>query len=122
MSIKKITAVITAAAAMTTLTACKGKKVEKGNVEPSSVSVVEETTVPTETVETIPVETFPDYPISYPTIEKKRMGDVYEAEDALMTEGLEFSDVIPETKNEKENNRIINLPASAVYAACGMHK
>ena len=115
MSIKKITAVITAAVTMTTLTACKDKKVEKDKPETPTVTTVEETSAPTETVETIPVETFPDYPISYPKIEKKRMDNVYEAEDSLMTEGLEFSDAIPEKKNKKEENDT-EKPTSVIVA------
>lgn len=118
MSIKKITAVITAAAAMTAFTACKEKKVEKSVVEESPVTVVEETTVATEATETIPAETFPDFPISYPTIEKKRIGNVYEAEDALMTEGLEISDVIPEKKsdNTESEDTGIETPTAVIVA------
>ena len=104
MSIKKITAVITAAVTMTALTACNTKKVQKNS--DISISEIEETTTPTEVVTTIPAETYPDYPISYPEIEKKRTGNVYEAEEALMTEGLVFSDEIPKKKNaegEDEN-------------------
>lgn len=100
MSIKKITAILTAAAVTAvSLAACNDKK-EKKESEDISIVEVEQTEAPTdEIVTTIPAETYPDYPISYPEIEKKRTGNLYEAEDALMTEGLVFSDEIPE-KNE----------------------
>ena len=112
MSIKKITAVLTAAVVtMTAFAACESKKVKKGESD-ISVSEVEETTAPTEAVTTIPAETFPDYPISYPEIEKKRTGNVYEAEDALMTEGLEFSDAIPEKKEDKEGEEGTEKPTN----------
>lgn len=112
MSIKKITAVLTAAVVtMTAFAACESKKVKKGDSD-ISISEIEETTVPTEAVTTIPAETFPDYPISYPEIEKKRTGNVYEAEDALMTEGLEFSDKIPEKKKDKDGEESTEKPTN----------
>lgn len=89
------TAVATAA-----LAACdsKNKKVPSGDI---SVVKIEPTTAVTEAAATtVPAETYPDYPVTYPVIEKKRTGNVYEAEDALMTEGLVFDDTIPEKKQD----------------------
>lgn len=80
------------------LTSCqsKNKTVEKA----SESSVISETEVvtdatenPTETsvtVSTSPPETYPDFPISYPEIEKKSTGDLYEAELARLSDGLKI--------------------------------
>lgn len=99
MNIRKFFALFTASAVLTAnLSACENKKTIPAENKPSPTKAVqtELSTKPTE--EPVPVETYPDYPITYPEIEKKRTGNVYEAEDALMTEGLIFDDAIPELK------------------------
>lgn len=101
MILKKALMFCTAAAIATSvLAACdsKNKKIPSGDI---SVADAKTTAVATETaVTTVPVETYPDYPVTYPVIEKKKTGNVYEAEDALMTEGLVFDDTIPEKKQD----------------------
>lgn len=99
MNIRKFFALFTASAVLTAnLSACEKKKTIPAENKPSPTKAVqtELSTKPTEAP--VPVETYPDYPITYPEIEKKRTGNVYEAEDALMTEGLIFDDAIPELK------------------------
>ena len=118
MSIKKFTACIMAAAVTASfLTACNTKKVAKKETDISIVEVEPTTSTTGEIVGTVPAETYPDFPISYPEIEKKRTGNVYEAEDALMTEGLVFDDTIPESKNkqtesEEETTQVERKPYS----------
>ena len=99
------------------LTACNTKKVAKKETDISIVEVEPTTSTTGEIVGTVPAETYPDFPISYPEIEKKRTGNVYEAEDALMTEGLVFDDTIPESKNkqtesEEETTQVERKPYS----------
>jgi len=40
---------------------------------------------------TIPVDSYPDYPVSFPAIEQTDTGDVYEAENGSLSEGLTTS-------------------------------
>lgn len=40
---------------------------------------------------TIPVDSYPDYPVSFPAIEQTDTGDVYEAENSSLSEGLTTS-------------------------------
>lgn len=82
-------------AAVTGLTSCQSKTaVDKASEVSSEISetetVTEEITEPTKasTVSTVPPETYPDFPISYPEIEKKSTGDLYEAELAGLSDGL----------------------------------
>lgn len=111
MSIKKALTFCTAAIfTASLLAACDSKKdkIQKGDTpEPKVKNTVSVTENP---VTTIPAETYPDYPVTYPVIEKKRTGNVYEAEDALMTEGLVFDNKIPEksqdTTKESGNENI----------------
>ena len=37
------------------------------------------------------IETYPDYPVSYPEIEQSETGDLYEAESAVLSEGLKIT-------------------------------
>ncbi len=89
MKLNKIISIAAAAMfAMTAITGC-GNKTKKSD---SSSDIVIEEVEPTETDDSssseTSAETFPDYPISYPEIEKKRTGDIYEAEDAKLSMGL----------------------------------
>lgn len=104
MSIKKALTFCTAAVfTASVLSACDSKKnkIPKSDVP---VAETENVTTATETaVTTAPAETFPDYPVTYPVIEKKKTGNVYEAEDSLMTEGLIFDNSIPRKANEESD-------------------
>ena len=96
--------------ALTFMTSCQNKDVKKTSESEIHISETEIETVPIEnvtaeitetTITTITPETFPDFPISYPEIEKKDTGDLYEAEYArlsekLIVEGLENTDEISE--------------------------
>lgn len=104
--LKKIISVVSAAVlCLTALTACGGKK--KNDIPDGDIVINEvepETSASSETGTVIPAETYPDYPISYPEIEEKRTGDLYEAEDAWMTEDLRVdSPVSAETSADGEN-------------------
>ncbi|MDE5937294.1 MAG: hypothetical protein K2G83_07815, partial [Ruminococcus sp.] len=79
---------------LTSMTSCRNKDVKKSSESESHISETETsqtensiTTEPVTTTASAP-ETFPDFPISYPEIEKKDTGDLYEAESALLSEGL----------------------------------
>lgn len=101
MNIRKFFALFTAAAVLTAnFSACDKKKTVPAEDNPSPTKAVQ-TELSTQATEALTeVETYPDYPITYPEIVKKRTGNVYEAEDALMTEGLIFDDTIPELKQK----------------------
>lgn len=96
MRLNKIFALAVTALSVTTgLTSCQSKNtVEKA----SEISVSESETdtgtvtdiIETSAVSTSPPETYPDFPISYPEIEKKSTGDLYEAELARFSEGLKI--------------------------------
>ena len=101
MKLNKIISIAAAAMfAMTAITGC-GNKTKKSD---SSSDIVIEEVEPTETDDSssseTSAETFPDYPISYPEIEKKRTGDIYEAEDAKLSMGLVI-DGTPLDENEE---------------------
>lgn len=80
--------------ALAVMTSCQNKDVKKTSESESYISETE--TLPTENITTeiaetttlTAHETFPDFPISYPEIEKKDTGDLYEAESAWLSEGL----------------------------------
>ncbi len=97
MDIRKITAFITAvAAAAATFTAC-----DKKSKITAPVPIVEETTdKSTEATTTLPVETFPDYPVTYPEIEKTQSGSLYEAEKAELKGGARAATDKPEFSGE----------------------
>ena len=63
---------------------------------------VEETTNKntTEAETTLPVETFPDYPVTYPAIEKTQSGTLYEAESAELKGGAKVATDKPEFSGE----------------------
>lgn len=96
MDIRKITAFITAVgAAAAAFTACDRKKMT------APVPIVEETTNDQTTeATTLPVETFPDYPVTYPEIEKTQSGNLYEAEKAELKGGAKAATDKPEFSGE----------------------
>lgn len=88
MKIRKITAVITAGvSAALAVTACNNKK-ESSEIT-ANVPIIEQTeTENTTATEIIPDATYPDFPVTYPKIEKQTMGNVYEAELAKLSDGV----------------------------------
>lgn len=106
MEYKKISAFLLSVIMIASVvSSCESKKV--GNV--SSESSVSETTtdesteISTDTSEksstTAVPETYPDFPISYPEIEKKSTGDLYEAEDAKLSAGLK---IVSDKENDEQ--------------------
>ncbi|MDE5763696.1 MAG: glycoside hydrolase [Ruminococcus sp.] len=104
MKINKIISFVSSAVlALSSLTACQSSEKIKVKPETSSSSSspdspsISDTSPENSEIITYtsggttaePAETYPDYPISYPEIEKKHAGDLYEAEEAWMTENLE---------------------------------
>lgn len=98
MKINRIISIVSSAVlALSSLTACQNSKKSGDEPEISSYdpSVSDEAQEDSENPASLagttaePAETYPDFPISYPEIEKKHAGDLYEAEEALMTEDLE---------------------------------
>lgn len=90
---------------VTGLTSCRSKTAVDSVSDVSSdisatETVTEEITEPTKAtaVSTAPPETYPDFPISYPEIEKKSTGDLYEAELAVLSDGL----IIEGTEDTKD--------------------
>ena len=102
MNIKKLAAIAAAAAiAVTGFSGCgKKKKFGESSSESSGVSDVSGAAVTT-----VPAETYPDFPISYPTIEKKNTGDIYEAEDAKLTKNLRIEGEKPEDKDAESSEK-----------------
>lgn len=89
MNIKSIISISSAAmVAVSSLAACS-KKSEKTYIDDISIVEIEPPTDDEGSeIATEPVETYPDYPISYPEIEKKDTGDRYEAEKAVLNGDL----------------------------------
>ena len=100
MNIHKLTALTAAIALIAICTvSCKKKdKNDDGKSEPVTdiYGNIEDETV----------ETYPDYPISYPIIEKKDTGDVYEAEDAKLSKGLKIVSNPKEETTDKDGNKV----------------
>ena len=88
MDIRKIIAVLTAgvSAALSAVSCSSDKRSEIT----ASVPIIEEPSTEPETTteEIIPDATYPDFPVTYPEIEKQATGSVYEAELARLSEGL----------------------------------
>lgn len=103
MDLRKITA-LTLAVSVTAsgLTGC-GKKKSKKAQDDISIVETDPTAEATEPVTTEPAEEFPDYPISYPAIEKKDTEGLYEAEKASLSEGLKTEGAAPEENKDEEN-------------------
>lgn len=105
---KRIFAFITALTVVVTgLASCSSKTavdsvsdVSSDISETETVTEKEETTKPAEStaVTASPPETYPDFPISYPEIEKKSTGDLYEAELAELSDGL----IVETAEGEKD--------------------
>ena len=86
MDIRKIIAVLTAgvSAALSAVSCSSDKRSEIT----ASVPIIEEPSTEPETTteEIIPDATYPDFPVTYPEIEKQATGSVYEAELARLSE------------------------------------
>ncbi|MBE6856401.1 MAG: glycoside hydrolase [Ruminococcus sp.] len=85
-----ISLMLSAVMAVTALTGCETVKKSDltGGSDPQSIfggnSNDKDST-------TIPVDSYPDYPVSFPAIEQTDTGDVYEAENGSLSEGLTTS-------------------------------
>ena len=82
-----------AAAAVSAFTACDKKNKMTASVPIIVESVSDPTTEPTTT---LPVETYPDYPVTYPEIEKQTAGNLYEAENSELKGGARAAFDLPE--------------------------
>ncbi len=100
MDIRKLTA-LAAAVVMTATCTVSCRKKDKGEV-----TEVEPVTDINGEIETGTVGTYPDYPISYPVIEKKETGDLYEAEDAKLTKGLKIVSTDKEETTDKDGKKV----------------
>lgn len=90
MSIKKIMA-LTTAVLMTSAALSGCKSVQRANISGASDEISEVSVPDLVEVTTEPVATYPDYPISYPAIEKQDTGDLYEAEACALPEGVSIA-------------------------------
>lgn len=103
---------ITAALALSVsgLASCSSKKA--GGDSGKSSAADKKTNISGEAApEIVPDATFPDYPISYPEIEKKDTGDLYEAEKAALSKGLTI--VGNAAAEEKKAEEAAEAPAEA---------
>ena len=82
-----------AAAAVSAFTACDKKNKMTASVPIIVESVSDPTTEP---ATTLPVETYPDYPVTYPEIEKQTAGNLYEAENGELKGGARAAFDLPE--------------------------
>ncbi|MCM1132039.1 MAG: glycoside hydrolase [Ruminococcus flavefaciens] len=116
MKSNRIYALALAVVSVAGLTACQSKNTvqkasESGISELQTEAVTDKATDSTKpTEETLPPETYPDFPISYPEIEKKSTGDLYEAEYARMTEGLKIEGA-ESAETAQENSTANTAPA-----------
>ncbi len=90
---KPIVLAVAAATAVSAFTACDKKNKMTASVPIIVEKATESTSEPTTT---IPVETFPDYPVTYPEIEKQTAGNLYEAESGELKGGARVSFDLPE--------------------------
>ena len=100
MDLRKILAAAAAVgAAASVFAACSNSK---KTTLTASVPIIEETTAKktTEAATTLPVETFPDYPVTFPEIEKTQSGNLYEAENAELKGGAKVAADKPEFSGE----------------------
>lgn len=95
-----LTAVVTCLASCSSKTAVDSVSDVSSDISETETVTEEETTKPAEStsVTASPPETYPDFPISYPEIEKKSTGDLYEAELAELSDGL----IIETAEGEKD--------------------
>lgn len=112
MMYKKILAFLTAAV-MTTASAVSCEK-KSGGAKDDDIDIVEvEPQSGSEEInEEISADSYPDYPISYPEIEKKRTGDFYEAEDAHKSKGLRIEPSEEEAEEAEDENGELKRPYS----------
>lgn len=92
MTIKKCLSALAAAVFLASASGCKS--VGEANLFFRDESNSEDSVQPLVTsppLSTDAVESFPDYPISYPEIEQQDTGDIYEAENALLTDGVSIA-------------------------------
>lgn len=88
MKLSRLIAVTAASAiAFSSLGGCSGKNKKTA----ASVPVIEVEPTAEPTTEPIPVETFPQKPVTYPEIEEKDTGTLYEAENAVFKGSLSVS-------------------------------
>ena len=90
---KPIVLAVAAATAVSAFTACDKKNKMTASVPIIVEKATESTSEPTTT---IPVETFPDYPVTYPEIEKQTAGNLYEAESGELKGGARVAFDLPE--------------------------
>lgn len=96
MKFNRIIALASAAAiAVTGSSGCSRKKKSAD----SAGDIADITEASGNAVTTAPAETYPSFPITYPEIEKKRIGDLYEAEDAKLSNGLSVEGKKPEEES-----------------------
>lgn len=131
MKIKKISAfMLSFAVILSAFTSCV-EKVQKQVTDednPNSVTLTEsesdikvQTSISTEnngtntTAVQTPPETYPDYPISYPEIEKKTTGDLYEAEYAVLSSGL----IVEGTSSNEELSGEVYANKTSVFSGEG---
>lgn len=124
MKFNRIIALAAAAAiAATGFSGCSRKK----KTADSAGDIAAVTDVSGNTVTTAPAETFPSFPITYPEIEKKHIGDLYEAEDAKLSKGLsvegkkpeEESATAPSEKKPEDNNTEDNSDEEEGFSGTG---
>lgn len=98
MDIRKIIALAAALSVGASAFAACGKK----HSMTASVPIIEKPAAKntTEAPTTLPVETFPDYPVTYPEIEKTQSGNLYEAEKAELKGGAKVATDKPEFSGE----------------------
>lgn len=101
MDIRKLIALAAASVLAVTCMASCGKKKGKGSSE-SGDTAVDEYGNP---IYSEDVETYPDYPISYPEIEKRKTGDIYEAEDAKLSKGLKIISAPKEDTTDEKGEK-----------------
>ena len=90
---KPIALAAAAAAALSSFAACNKKNKMTASVPIIVESVSDPTTAVTTTV---PVETYPDYPVTFPEIEKKESGNLYEAENGELKGGAKAATDMPD--------------------------
>ncbi len=96
MNLKKIMTAVTAgvilmaaAASAITLVGCQSvPRVSVSQESDISIDEIPESSMLSEVITTEPAQSYPDYPVSYPKIEKQFTGQTYEAEECDLGEGL----------------------------------
>lgn len=122
MDLKKISAFILSAVVIPSGLVSCSNKVDRVSESQSSVAETETdistdsdiigVTSGTVTTSAAPPETYPDYPVSYPEIEKQTTGDVYEAENAVLSDGL----IIESVEQEETTQPYMQTPENETPA------